>query len=144
MRDLGIALFRGLGDAVAEHDQGVALDLGCRPQRPHGHQPVLSGIGGRQRTAVLLGEVEVDGERLVQHQPVIFDRRNMAVGIDPQELGRLGVQHALGGLGPCQAVELHHRHVLEVDSKFGREPDVAQSARAIDAVDRQHGGSPRG
>ena len=87
---------------------------------------------------MLLGEVEVDGEQLVQHQPVIVDRRDVAVGVDLQELGRPGVRRRRRALGVRQPVELHHRHVLEGDAELVGQPDVARGAGAVDAVDRNH------
>ena len=65
---------------------------------------------------MLLGEVEVDAARLVQHQPIVLDRRDMAVGIDLEELGRPGVDDA-GGRRIGQAVELHDRDMLEGEAE---------------------------
>jgi hypothetical protein len=88
---------------------------------------------------VLLGEIEVDRQRLVQHQPVVVDRGDVPVRVHLQELGALRVQRRLGGLGR-QPIELHDRHVLEGNAQLIGEPDGARGARAIDAVDGQHGG----
>ena len=117
----------------------MRLHLDRRPQRPHAHLSVLGQVGGRQRAAVLPGEVEVDRQQLVQHQPVVVDRGDVPVRVHRQELRALRVQRRLGGLGR-QPVELHDRHELERDAELVGEPDVARGARAVDAVDGQHGG----
>ena len=95
--NLGVAVLGLVADAMIEHLDGVRLDLGGRPQRPHAHQSVLGQVGGRQRAAMLLGEIEVDRQRLVEHQPVVVDRGDVAVGIHLQELGLARVQRRLGG-----------------------------------------------
>jgi hypothetical protein len=126
---------------VDQHGQGVRLDLVDRPQRPHGHLRILGRIGRRERAAVLTRQVEVDGERLVQHEAVVVDRRHVAVRIDLEERRRPRVEHPLGVLRG-EAVALHHRLEPERDAELVREPDVARGARAVDAVDGEHAGPP--
>jgi hypothetical protein len=77
---------------MIQHRERMRPDLGRRPECPHGHQSVFSQIGRRQRSAMLLGQVKVDRQRPVQHQAAIFDRRDMAVRVYFQKLGRLGMQ----------------------------------------------------
>ncbi len=137
-RDLRVALLGRVGRHVIDDLQRVRLDLGCGPQRPVGGEPFLLHVGGRERAAVLAGEVEVDGQRLVQTEAVVIDGRDVAVGVDLQERGRAGVERGIHRVRVLEAIRLDHRHMLERHAQLGREPQVARGTGPIAAVDRQH------
>jgi hypothetical protein len=94
----------------------MRLDAGRGPQAPHSDLAFFGDVRSGERAAMLAGEIEVDGERFVQHQPVIVDRGDEAVRIDLQEFRRLGVQHP----GRHGAIVLDYRHLPERDAEFPR------------------------
>jgi hypothetical protein len=75
---------------------------------------------------VLLGEIEVDRERLPEDEAVVVDRRQPAVRVELEV--RLGI-----GLG---APDLD-RQMLVFEPKLMRHPQRAECARAGNAVDAQ-------
>jgi hypothetical protein len=123
---------------MIEHQQRIWLDFGRRPQRPHPRQPLLGLVGRRHGAAVLAGEMEIDGERFMQHQPLVVDARHMAVRIDLQESRRPRMQRRVGRLRIFKPVMLDHRHQLERHAKFLQQPDIPRGARFIDAVEGEH------
>src|SRR5439155_679234 len=69
-------------------------------------------------------EVEVDRHRLPQDEAVVVDRRDMAVRVDLEKIGRAGLVPACAD-----------RHVLVIEPQLLRHPQGAKGARARDAID---------
>ena len=87
---------------------------------------------------MLLGEVEVDRERLVQANAVIVHRRDMAVRIDLEKLRGAGVQRRARSVRIGEPIGLDHRNRLERNAELAREPVIARRARAVAAIDGEH------
>ena len=82
------AAFAGLLSGVMhQHDlHGLRLQFGGGPERPPQHLAFLGNIGRRERSAMLLDEIERDGQRFGQHKPVIIDRGDLGRRVDGQEI----------------------------------------------------------
>src|SRR5262249_43759262 len=98
--------------------------------RPQGPLPGLGLAFERRRIepAMLLGEIERDGERFPQDEAAVVDRRQAAVGID-REIVRL----ARAGRTDFE------RNVLVIESELLGDPERAKGAGAGNAVNAQVG-----
>jgi hypothetical protein len=85
--------------------QGL-LHFGHHPETPLGGDRVFVHVRRRERATEALRQVQVDRHRLEQAEPVVIDGRDAAVGVHPQELGRLAVADEPG------------RHVLVGHAEF--------------------------
>lgn len=125
--------------AVVKDVDGVGLDLGHRPDGPLGHQPVLVHRLRAERAAEAPGQVQVDGEAFVEHQPIHVTGGDAPGGIHLEELGRARVDLCPGGARIGQAAGLDDGDMGEVLPHFVQQPDVARGAGAGDAVEGDHG-----
>ena len=116
-------------DGVQGPDVDAAVDLGDGPKAPlPGARFGFQRGGIESAVAMLLGEVERDRQRFKQHEAVVDDDRQPAVGIDGQKLRRLGA-----GVADLD------RQVLVIDPGLFRHPQRAEGAGAGDAVNAQAG-----
>src|SRR6185369_11312928 len=108
-------------------DVDAAVDLLHRPQAPLPGL-VLAFERRRIEPAVLLGEIERDGERFPQDETAVVDRRQATVGIDREVLR----------LARAGRTDLD-RNVLVVEPELFRDPERTEGAGAGDAVDAKVG-----
>jgi hypothetical protein len=125
---LAVAVLGRQAHGVQRPDVDAAVDLLHRPQAPFPALRLALECGRIERAGgVLLGEIERDRQRLPQHEAVVVDRRQAAVGIEREIIGAARA----GG------ADLD-RDVLVGKPELLGHPDGAEGAGAGDAVDAQH------
>src|SRR5207248_1685385 len=83
-----VALVLGQQGAVEQRGEQRPLDLGHAPEAPlPSERLILETDRVKAAARVFLGEIKVDRHRFAQHEPVIVDRRDVAVGVDLEKIG---------------------------------------------------------